>query len=336
MSDRDIYDITIIGAGPTGLFAAFYAGMRQAKTQVIDSLEEPGGALTAIYPEKYIYDVPGFPKVLAKDFVEQMVLQAERDKPTMRLNEEVTNLETIEDGLLKLSTSRGERFSKSVVICAGVGAFEPKRLEAPGVADLEGKGVHYFAKRVDDFRDRDVVIVGGGDSAVDWAVTLEPVSRHVTVIHRSKFRAHEATVRELEESRVELRHPGCEVVEAHGVNEGHLHAVSYKDATGEIFRIPAHDLIVAVGFLADLGPLKTWGLELNERRNQIVVDKITMATSMPGVYAAGDIVSYPAKFKLIANGAAEAVTAVNHAVTHIDPKARLDAGHSTNIMAARE
>jgi thioredoxin reductase len=336
MSDRDIYDITIIGAGPTGLFAAFYAGMRQAKTQVIDSLEEPGGALTAIYPEKYIYDVPGFPKVLAKDFVEQMVLQAERDKPTMLLNEEVTNLETIEDGLLKLSTSRGERFSKSVVICAGVGAFEPKRLEAPGVADLEGKGVHYFAKRVDDFRDRDVVIVGGGDSAVDWAVTLEPVSRHVTVIHRSKFRAHEATVRELEESRVELRHPGCEVVEAHGVNEGHLHAVSYKDATGEIFRIPAHDLIVAVGFLADLGPLKTWGLELNERRNQIVVDKITMATSMPGVYAAGDIVSYPAKFKLIANGAAEAVTAVNHAVTHIDPKARLDAGHSTNIMAARE
>jgi thioredoxin reductase len=204
------------------------------------------------------------------------------------------------------------------------------------VADLEGKGVHYFAKRVDDFRDRDVVIVGGGDSAVDWAVTLEPVSRHVTVIHRSKFRAHEATVRELEESRVELRHPGCEVVEAHGVNEGHLHAVSYKDKTGEIFRIPAHDLIVAVGFLADLGPLKTWGLELNERRNQIVVDKITMATSMPGVYAAGDIVSYPAKFKLIANGAAEAVTAVNHAVTHIDPKARLDAGHSTNIMAARE
>ena len=180
MTERDVYDITIIGAGPTGLFAAFYAGMRQARTQVIDSLEEPGGALTAIYPEKYIYDVPGFPKVMAKDFVEQMVLQAERDQPTMRLSEEVLNLELLDDGILCLTTTRGERYSKTVIICAGVGAFEPKRIDAPGVADLEGKGVHYFAKRVDDFREKDVVIVGGGDSAVDWAVTLEPVASHVT------------------------------------------------------------------------------------------------------------------------------------------------------------
>jgi ferredoxin/flavodoxin---NADP+ reductase len=316
MTERDVYDITIIGAGPTGLFAAFYAGMRQARTQIIDSLEEPGGALTAIYPEKYIYDVPGFPKVMAKDFVEQMVLQAERDQPTMRLSEEVLNLERLEDGIICLTTTKCTRFSKTVIICAGVGAFEPKRIDAPGVADLEGKGVHYFAKKVDDFRERDVVIVGGGDSAVDWAVTLEPVASHVTLIHRSKFRAHEATV--------------------HGANEGYLHAVSYKDATGEVFRIPADDLIVAIGFLADLGPLKTWGLSLSDRRNQVVVDKITMETNIPGVYAAGDIASYPAKFKLIANGAAEAVTAVNHAVTFFDPGARLDAGHSTNIMASRE
>jgi thioredoxin reductase len=167
-------------------------------------------------------------------------------------------------------------------------------------------------------------------------VTLEPIARHVTLIHRSRFRAHEATVKELEESRVELRYPGCEIVEVHGAEEGKLHAVSYKDATGEIFRIPAQELIVAIGFLADLGPLKTWGLGLTEKRNQIVVDKITMETSIPGVYAAGDICWYPAKFKLIANGAAEAVTAVNHAVTFFDPSARLDPGHSTNIMAARE
>lgn len=336
MTERDIYDITIVGAGPTGLFAAFYAGMRQARTQILDSLEEPGGALTAIYPEKYIYDVPGFPKVMAKDFVEQMVAQAERDQPTMRLSEEVTNLERLPDGIFRLTTSRAERFSKAVILCAGVGAFEPKRIEAPGVAELDGRGVHYFAKRVEDFRDRDVVIVGGGDSAVDWAVTLEPVARHITLIHRSRFRAHEATIRELEESRVELRYPGCEIVEVHGVEDGHLHAVSYRNAEKEIFRIPAQELIVAIGFLADLGPLKTWGLELTDRRNQVLVDKITMATSLPGVYAAGDIVWYPAKFKLIANGAAEAVTAVNHAITFIDPAARLDAGHSTNIMAARE
>src|SRR4051795_7924890 len=133
--DRDIYDITIIGAGPTGLFAAFYAGMRQARTQVIDSLEEPGGALTAIYPEKFIYDVAGFPKVLAKDFVEQMYLQAQRDMPVMRLNEEVLELERLEDGILNLPPSRTVRYSKSVIVCAGVGAFEPKRLEAPGVKE---------------------------------------------------------------------------------------------------------------------------------------------------------------------------------------------------------
>jgi thioredoxin reductase (NADPH) len=332
MTERDVYDITIVGAGPTGLFAAFYAGMRRARTQIIDSLEEPGGALTAIYPEKYIYDVAGFPKVLAKDFVAQMVEQAMRDNPTLRLNEEVLNLERLDDGILQLTTSKGVRYSKTVILCAGVGAFEPKRIDAPGVRDLEGKGVHYFAKRVEDFRNRDVVIVGGGDSAVDWAITLEPVANHVTLIHRSKFRCHEATLHELEAGSVELRYPGYEIAEAHA-RDGRLSAVTYKNGTGETFRIPADELIVAIGFVADLGPLKTWGLEL--AKNQIVVDKITMQTSIPGVFAAGDICSYPAKFKLIATGAAEAVTAVNHAVTVIDPGARLDPGHSTNIMAAR-
>ncbi len=331
---RDVYDITIIGCGPTGQFAAFYAGLRGARTQVIDALEEPGGALTAIYPEKFIYDVIGFPRILAKDFVEQCDLQARRGEPTIRLNEQVRDLERTADGLLRLATSRGERWSRSVVICAGVGAFEPKRLDVPGIRELEGRGVHYFAKRVEDFRDKDVVIVGGGDSAVDWAVTLEPVARHVTLIHRSKFRAHEATVRELESSSVDLRYPGYEVSALHAGDDGRLRAVSYVDAAKAEQTAPAQELIVAIGFVADLGPLKTWGLEL--QRNQVVVDKITMATNIEGIFAAGDIAAYPAKFKLIATGAAEAVTAVNHAVTFYDPKARLDAGHSTNIMEKRE
>jgi len=271
--------------------------------------------------------------VLAKDFVEQMSIQAMRDHPTLRLSEEVVGLERLSDGLIKLTTSRTERYSKTVIVCAGVGAFEPKRIDAPGIKELEGKGVHYFAKRVDDFHNKDVVIVGGGDSAVDWAVTLEPVALSVTLIHRSRFRAHEATIKELEASSVDMRYPGCEIVEAHAGHDGQLYAVTYQNAEKEQFRIPADELIVAIGFVADLGPLKTWGFEL--QRNQIVVDKITMATNIDGVYAAGDIAAYPAKFKLIATGAAEAVTAVNHAVTHVDPKARLDAGHSTNIMAAR-
>src|SRR3954462_7499257 len=228
MSDRDIYDITIIGAGPTGLFAAFYAGMRQARTQVIDSLEEPGGALTAIYPEKYIYDVAGFPKVLARDFVEQAYLQSQRDSPTMRLNEEVTNLERLPDGTIKLTTSQDERYSKAVIVCAGVGAFEPKRIDAPGERDLEGRGVHYFAKRVEDFRDKDVVIVGGGDSAVDWAVTLEPIAKSVHVIHRSRFRAHEATVEDLHKSTVELHYPGYEVTEVRAGDHGRIASLTYR------------------------------------------------------------------------------------------------------------
>jgi ferredoxin/flavodoxin---NADP+ reductase len=331
---QDVADITIIGAGPTGLFAAFYAGMRGANTRIIDSLEELGGALTAIYPEKYIYDVAGFPKILAKDLVEAMVAQASRNAPDICLKEEVTGLARRDDGLIEMTTSQGIRLSKTVIVCAGVGAFEPKRLEAPGVADLEGRGVHYFAKRVEDFRDKDVVIVGGGDSAVDWAVTLEPIAKKVTLIHRSKFRAHEATVKELEASTVDLRYPGCEVVSVAAGPDGHLSHVTYKNAEGTETTIPAQELIVAIGFVADLGPLKTWGFEL--QRNQIVVDHTTMSTNIPGVFGAGDIVAYPAKFKLIATGTAEAVTAVNHAVTFFDPSQRLDAGHSTNIMAKQE
>ena len=333
-AERDIYDITIIGAGPTGLFAAFYAGMRKARTQIIDSLEEPGGALTAIYPEKYIYDVAGFPKVLAKDFVEQMYQQAMRDEPAVHLSEQVLNLERLEDGILKITTSKAVRHSKAVIIAGGVGAFEPKRLEVPGVEELTGKGIHYFAKRVEDFRNKNVVIVGGGDSAVDWALTLEPIATSVTVIHRSQFRAHEASVQELKESSVDLHYPKCEVTEVKAASNGRLGRVSFKNAEGEIATIDADELIVAVGFLADLGPLKSWGFEL--QKNQIVVDIVSMQTSIPGVFAAGDVCWYPAKFRLIATGAAEAVTAVNHAVVHNDPGTRLDPGHSTNIMAARD
>jgi len=329
----DIYDISIIGAGPTGQFAAFYAGLRGARTQVLDALEEPGGALTAIYPEKYIYDVIGFPRVLAKDFVAHCDIQARQAEPTIRLSEQVLELEALPDGLIRLGTTSGERWSRTVIVCAGVGAFEPKRLAVPGLRELEGKGVHYFAKRVEDFRDKQVVIVGGGDSAVDWAVTLETVAAQVTLIHRSKLRAHEAPVRQLEESTVDLNYPGCEITAINEGNDGRLAAVTFKNASGDERTIPADDLIVAIGFVADLGPMKTWGFEL--QRNQIVVDKMTMETGIPGVYAAGDVVTYPAKFKLIVTGAAEAVTAVNHAVTYYDPKARLDPGHSTNIMEKR-
>jgi ferredoxin/flavodoxin---NADP+ reductase len=333
--EDQIYDITIIGGGPVGLFAAFYAGLRGARTKLIESLEELGGALTAIYPEKYIYDIAGFPKVLAKDYVAGAVEQALSMGCEVVLSTEVTTFERDEDAnVIVLGTVAGHHYSRTVVLCAGIGAFEPKRLELPGIERFEGgRGVHYFAKRIEDFRDKQVVIVGGGDSAVDWATTLLPIAKSIRLVHRSRFRAHEQQVQALLDSHADVHFPDWGVVDVHG--GGRLDAVTIghlKDGQRE--RVPADELIVAIGFVADLGPLKTWGLEVV--RNTIVVDPITMATAIPGVYGAGDIVTYPAKFKLIATGAAEAVTAVNHCVTHYDPAARLDPGHSTNIMEKRD
>lgn len=334
LGDEPIFDVNIIGAGPTGLFAAFYAGLRGMSVQIIDSLEEVGGQCAAMYPEKYIYDVIGYPKVLAKDFVAACLEQAMRSDPTIRLREQVRELERLPDGTFALRTSQGVRRSRAVIIAAGVGAFEPTRLTAPGVVELEGKGVHYFAKRIEEFRDKKVVIVGGGDSAVDWAITLEPIAASVHLIHRSKFRAHEATVEELLASTVQVHYPGYEVAEVRAGADGRIASLTYKHQDGATGELEVDELICAIGFKADPGPLRSWGFDL--KRNQIAVDIQTMQTSIPGVFAAGDIATYPAKFKLIATGAAEAVTAVNHALVYIDPSARLDGGHSTTIMEKRE
>ncbi len=336
-TENELYDIAIIGGGPVGLFAAFYAGMRGARTIILDSLEELGGELMAIYPEKYIYDVAGFPKVLAKDYVGPAVEQALSTGAEVALRTEVIGLTRDEqENEILLQTTSGMLRSRSVVICAGIGAFEPKKLEVEEIERFEdGKGVHYFAKRLDDFRDKNVFIVGGGDSAVDWALTLGPLAKNVTLIHRSRFRAHEHTVQQLLDGPVNVHFPDHVVKQVHGTES--LEAVTFHNIkTLDEYTVEVDEMICAIGFKADLGPLKTWGLETE--RNQIVVDPITMATNIPGVYGAGDIVKYPAKFRLIATGVAEAVTAVNHCVTYYDPDARLDPGHSTNIMekAAKE
>ncbi len=334
LSDEPISDITIVGAGPTGLFAAFYAGLRGVSVQIIDSLEEVGGQCSAMYPEKYIYDVIGYPRVLAKDFVAACYEQALRSNPTIHLREQVQSVEPLADGTFILHTSKAKRRSRSVIIAAGVGAFEPTRLTASGVEELEGRGIHYFAKHIEDFRDRHVAIVGGGDSAVDWAVTLEPIAKTVNLIHRSKFRAHESTVAELEASTVTLHYPGYEVTEVRAGDDGRISGLTFRHLEGHTHDLEVDELICAIGFKADPGPIKTWNLEL--QRNQVLVDQKTLQTNIPGIYAAGDIAAYPDKFKLIATGAGEAVSAVNHAVQYIDPSARLDAGHSTTIMEKRE
>jgi ferredoxin/flavodoxin---NADP+ reductase len=325
------YDIAIIGGGPVGLFAAFYAGMRGASTIIADSLEELGGELMAIYPEKYIYDIAGFPSILAKDYVGPAVEQGLSMGADVTLRTEVTGLARDEaNAVIRLATTKGEIVARTVIICAGIGAFEPKRLDVEGIERFEGgKGVHYFAKHVEDFRDKRVYIVGGGDSAVDWALTLGPIAKSVTLVHRSKFRAHEHTVQQLVHGPADVYFPGYVTTAIHG--EERLEGVTFVNTeTDEEYTVEVDEMICAIGFKADLGPLKTWGLETE--RNQIVVDKITMETNIPGVFGAGDIVTYPAKFRLIATGVAEAVSAVNHAVTLYNPDARLDPGHSTNIM----
>lgn len=330
-----IYDIIVIGGGPVGLFAGFYGGMRGQRTKVIEALEELGGALTAIYPEKYIYDIAGFPKILAKDYVEAAVEQAAGMGCEFVLKTAVTAVRRDEEtGVFVLETTTGTHYGRTIIVSAGIGAFEPKRLEVPGIERFEGGGgVHYFAKRIEDFRGRHVLIVGGGDSAVDWANTLAPLARSVRLVHRSKFRAHEHAVEQMAAGGVHLHYPDYAVKAVHG-NDRLESVTFYHLKEGHEQTVDADELIVAIGFLADLGPLKTWGLEIE--RNTIRVDPITMATNIDGIYGCGDVVTYPAKFKLIATGAAEAITAVNHCVTFINPSARLDPGHSTNIMEKRE
>lgn len=326
-----VVDMLIIGGGPTGLFAAFYAGMRGATSKIVDSLEQLGGAVTAMYPEKFIYDVGGFPAVLGKDLIANLTAQATQFNPQVQLNERAQTLEHIaDDNVFRLETDKGVHFGKTVIVCAGVGAFTPKKLTLANLGEFERSGaIVYFVTRNEHFRDKELLIVGGGDSAVDWALTLEPLARKVTLIHRSdNFRAHAKSVDDMMRSSVAV-HTHCEVEELHG-EHGRLRAVTFKhNKTKELTTIDVESVIMSIGFLADLGPLKSWGLEV--QKNQVVADPLTMATNIPGIWAAGDIVTHPTKFKLIATGFHEAITAVNHAVHHLNPKQRLAAGHSTNL-----
>lgn len=326
----NVADILIIGGGPTGLFTAFYAGLRGATSNIIDSLEQPGGAVTAMYPEKYIYDVGGFPAILGKDLIANLVQQAGQFNPQMHFNERCEHLERLDENLFQLTTDKGTHLGKTVIICAGVGAFAPKKLDLSNLPEFEATGsVVYFVTRNEDYRGKRVLIVGGGDSAVDWALTLEPIASEISLIHRSdNFRAHAKSVEQMMASRVNVN-THCETDALHGEN-GQLRAVTFRhNKTKETTTIDVDAVIMSIGFVADLGPLKTWGLEI--QRNQIVADPLTMATNIPGVWAAGDIVTHPTKFKLIATGFHEAITAANHAVHHLNPKMRLAGAHSTNL-----
>ncbi len=324
--DERVYDITIIGGGPVGLFTAFYAGIRDASTKIIDSLPQLGGQLAELYPEKFIYDVAGFPKIRAMDLVDQLIEQTSQYHPAVHLGEKVVNLIKRETGIFELHTDHRIHLSRSVIITAGIGAFTPKSLPAENVKKFEGNGVYYYIDDLKRFRNKRVLVVGGGDTAVDFALMLDGTAKAVTMIHRrDQFRAHEENVKSLFASGVAVK-TFYELKAAHG-DDSLTGVTIMENRSKQTEELEVDAIIASLGFSASLGPILEWGLEFEG--NEIVVDT-RMGTNIPGVYAAGDIVTYPGKIKLIATGFGEAPTAVNNAKTYLDPTSKLHPGHSSS------
>lgn len=328
-STEKVYDITIIGGGPIGMFTAFYCGMRQASVKIIESLPQLGGQLSALYPEKYIYDIAGFPKIRAQELINNLKEQMSKFEQAIALEQDVQQVEKLEDGTFKLTTNKEIHYSKSIIITAGNGAFQPRRIEIEDSIKYEGKSLHYFINDLQQFAGKKVVVFGGGDSAVDWALMLEPIAEKVTIVHRrDKFRAHEHSVENLTKSKVDIKTPYVPV-EFVGTDD-QIHSVIIKDANGEATEsIDVDDVIVNYGFVSSLGPIKDWGLDI--QKNSIVVNS-KMETNIPGIYAAGDIATYDGKVKLIANGFGEAPIAVTQAKLYGDPTAKVSHVHSSSMF----
>jgi len=326
--EKEVVDITIIGGGPAGLFASFYAGMREMSVKIIDSLPQLGGQVIELYPDKYIYDVGGFPKVLAKDFVANLVTQAHYAKPEILLGE--TALSATRDGdHFILETDKGVHLTRTILLTAGIGAFQPRKAGLKEEGQFEGKTLHYGIKDLSIFKDKQVVICGGGDSAVDWSLMLENLASSVTLVHRrERFTAHETTVNQLMQSKVNVKTSFS--VKAIEGEDGDVREIILTSRDGDEERISADHLIVNYGNISSLGPLKEWGIEMD--RNSIHVNS-RMETNIEGIYAAGDITTFDGKVKLIAVGLGEAPIAVNHAKAYIDPKARLQPLHSTSVFS---
>jgi thioredoxin reductase (NADPH) len=328
---HELRDLTIIGGGPAGLFALFYAGMRGASAQIVDALPEPGGQLTALYPEKYIFDVAGLPRVLAKDLVRSLAEQAAQFASPVHLNQQVTALEE-ENGQFMIVTATDRFPTRSVVIAAGIGAFSPRKLPQACAESWYGRGIFDRVTDPEEFRGRHVVIIGGGDSAFDWAHQLRERAASVALVHRSdRFRAHAATIADVEAAAAAGNTALYTFHELHDVigEGGRIVAVELKDIKAKSTKRIAADVVLPMlGFVSDIGPLAEWGLRLE--KDEIVVNS-QMETGRAGVYAAGDITTYPGKLKLIATGFAEAATAVNQAVHWIYPDKKVNPGHSSNL-----
>ena len=333
--DHEIKDITIIGGGPTGLFALFYAGMRRASAQIIDALPELGGQLTALYPDKFIFDVAGYPKVFAKDLVNALAEQAGQFGEPIHLAQRVTALERDGDHFV-LVTERDRFPTRAIVIAAGIGAFSPRRLPQECAEPWYGRGIFDVVTDPDQFSGRKVVIIGGGDSAFDWAVQLLDRGSQVALVHRSdRFRAHGATVAQFQAAVNDGSGRAAMYVfhELHDIHCRHspdrFTHLTLRDIKGKTTReIEADVVLPMLGFVSDMGTIAEWGL--NIEKDEISVTS-QMEAGVPGIYAAGDVTRYPGKLKLIACGFSEAAIAVNQAVHWIYPEKKVNPGHSSNM-----
>jgi thioredoxin reductase len=315
-------DLLIVGAGPAGLFGAYYAGFRGMSVTLVDSLPELGGQVSALYPEKSILDVAGFVNVKGRELVEQLVEQASSAKPTYLLGRTATSLTADDDGVTMGLDDGTVVRAKVVIVTAGIGKFTPRAL--PAGVGWEDRGLVFFVPSFAEYAGRDVVIVGGGDSAFDWAHHLEPIASSITLVHRrDQFRAHQATVDAVLAGSTEVI-TKAQVTALKG--EHHVESVEITTADGEVLERPAQSVVAALGFIADLSAMHEWGLEFDKRH--IRVDT-AMRTNVPRIFAAGDITEYEGKVRLIAVGFGEVAIAVNNAAVLVDPDAHVFPGHSS-------
>ncbi|WP_066259593.1 NAD(P)/FAD-dependent oxidoreductase [Neobacillus drentensis] len=326
-NEMKIYDVTIIGGGPIGLFTAFYCGMREMETKIIEFLPYLGGKVSYFYPEKVIRDIGGIPAVSGENLIKQLTEQAQTFNPTIVLNQQVVGLERLADGTFQLTSHNGERHrTRTIILATGFGTLKSANLDVEGAEKFEGRNLRYGVERLNDYRDKHVLISGGGNSAVDWANELLPIAKHVTVVHRRhEFSGLERNISNLRKSAATILTPHV-LDSLHGADD-RIERVCVKNLeTNETQVIEVDEILVNHGFCIDLGPIKGWGLDFEY--GNIKVDN-RMQTNIEGIFAAGDVANYPNKFHLIAGGFSEGPTAVNSAKAYIEPEKELKPIYST-------
>ena len=330
-------DVLIIGAGPVGLFAVFELGLLDIKTHLVDILDKVGGQCAELYPEKPIYDIPAIPFITGQGLSEALMEQIKPFHPTFHLGEMVTTIENIGDPIFRVTTDGGKVFeTKAVVIAAGGGSFQPKRPPIAGIEPYENKSVHYAVRKMDAFRDKNLLIVGGGDSALDWTLNLQPVAKRLTLVHRrDDFRGAPASVSKMR-ALVAAGAMDLKIGQVSGLEgaDGQLTAASIKGADGAISRVEVDAMLPFFGLTMKLGPVANWGFDLEDEL--IPVDTSTFETSKPGLFAIGDINTYPGKLKLILSGFHEAALMAQRVHHYVHPEKRLVFQYTTSSTSLQK